>query len=509
MKKYLIGFLTLAALCVAPYANAQTGSMKGEVISRKMEAAGKNETNRSFGMEAQEATPDKIRSDASTGTVEVAVDRADLTYAEGDLAEITVRSSVGGYLYLVSFDSKEEATLLFPNGWNSDNRISAGDLMTYPAADQNFVLRIVGPNFGQETICAYVTREEIKELKGIKYGKNATDISGVIKDLEKTLQERAAKDYRGAKPICLEERPSADAEPELTIGKCVYYTQASRSGADSRRVSKTGRRIFVGFGVNVYKSKQINPLHCCANDAKAMAEVAVNYWGVDKESCVVLTDEEVTLANVSKVFNEVLPKYTRPGDQVFVYWSGHGDRLASGTTRQNDCFLVPHDADLNDYNTMLNEHAFGNWLKNNLAGRDIILFLDACHSGGMLLGGGKSLGGRQSLDDLVKGKDFVFDFGVGAAQSGSKSLGHVGMFAMASSSAEQLSFEGSRSLGLSVATHYLIETIVNGDSSLTHKDLVDEIRPLVSAYVKKERPGSDQTIVAEDQLNPAVRLIVK
>lgn len=121
----------------------------------------------------------------------------------------------------------------------------------------------------------------------------------------------------------------------------------------------------------------------------------------------------------------------------------------------------------------------------------------------------KNLGELVRGDSKAASEGFVFDFGCDSTAALSKSLGHVGMFAMASSSVEQLSWEGSGSIKLSVATHYLIETLKTADSSLTHKDLVPKIRPKVSSYVRKNRPNSDQTVVANDQLTPAVRLIVK
>ncbi len=513
MKKSLFAVLTLALLCVANVANAQSSNKPS--TPRQMMAQAKAEGYNGMEARAQKTKPEKIRNDSATGTVEVTLDRKDLTYCEGDEAKIFVRSSVDGYLYLISFDCNDNPTLLFPNDWNRDNRISANAQTTYPAADQDFILAICGPNFGKEKIRAYVTREEIKELKGIKYGKDVTDISGVIGKFQKALQERVAVDYESAKPIRVKARPAAD-EYELTIGECVYYTQ---KGTSTQSPAKAARRIFIGFGIDLYKDKNIRSLRCCAKDAKAMGKIAVERLGVSTENCIVLTNEEVTLEKVSYIFNNVLPEFTRPGDQVFIYWSGHGDKLASGTTRENDCFLVPYDANVNDPRTMLNEHAFGNWLKDNLQGREIVLILDACHSGGMLLGGGKSLGGAkgQSLADMINGgsnskslsEGFVFDFGLETVEKGAKSLGHVGMFAMASSSESQLSWEGSGSVGLSVATHYLIETLKQGDASLTHKDLVGKIRPKVSAYVKKNRPNSDQTVVANDQLEPALKLIAK
>lgn len=499
-------------ICLALTATLALGAAYvGDVCAqtaRRMEAVDKM----SFRMEAQEAvnqtqsqtqaqaqaqaSPANLSNDASTESVEVMLDREDLIYTSGETAEITVRSSVSGYLYLVCYDVEGNATLLFPNKWNSDNYIQKNKTVTYPSADQNFLLRIVGPPFGKEKICAYVTSKEIEAIKGIELGKDATDITDILSEFSVELKKRVAKDKAGSKGIEVVEK-----RRELTVGQCVYHTQPRSSASGKPEVSATApRRIFVGFGINKYDDKRIRDLTCCVADAKAMGEVACERLGVKEKDCLVITDEQVTLASVRRIFTEILPKCTHPGDQIFLYWSGHGDKASSGVTRANDSFLVPSDADVNDRSTMLDEHVFGEWLKNNLHGREIFLFLDACHSGGMLLGGGNS-------KSLTRDPDFVFDFGANVSPAASKSLGHVGMFAMASSGEDELSWEGSGSLGLSVATHYLIETLKEGDSSLTHKALVGEIRPLVDKYVKNNRPGATQTVKAYDGVAKPTKLI--
>lgn len=522
MKKSWFGILALAVFGAACFENGYAQDKLGLREDGRAVARGvvKVQTqNPNYGMEAQ-AKPDKIDNDSSTERVEVTLDRADLTYHEGETGEITVRSSVDGYLYLVNFDVQGNATLLFPNEWNQNNRIKAGSVTTYPAKDQNFVLRIVGPTFGEEKVRAFVTREEIDAFKGIKYGENATNVNAVLGKLEKELQERVQKDYQTGTKGFVAEKKNEKREIEVTIGQCVYYTKKGERPVGGP-VTKEPRRVFVGFGVNEYLDSRVRRLKCCVADVKAMGDLAGSSLGVAEKDCLVLTDKEVTLAAVREIFTEILPEYTRPGDEIFVYWSGHGDKAASGVTRANDAFLVPCDAKVNDRTTMLGEHEFGLWLKDNLQGRKIVLFLDACHSGGMLLEGGKSL--QNSSDEGAKGgligrwqgaktlsdADFQFDFGVGVGDASAKSLGHVGMFAMASSGEDEVSWEGSGSLGLSVATHFLIETIKKGDSSLSHKDLVKVIRPKVAEYVGKNRRNAKQTVVSYDGVKEPVKLIRK
>lgn len=489
MKKFGLVMTAALALSVANVGDvfAQKGSTARTLVAEgtyRMEAEGVEEQAQA------QASPADIANDASTESVEVMLDRKDLTYYSRETAKVTVRSSVDGFLYLVSYDVEGNATLLFPNQWNSDNRIEKDKVVTYPSKDQGFLLRIVGPPFGQEKVCAYVTSEEIEAIKGIELGKNFTDITDVLSDFSLELKERVAKDKAGSKGI----RPEAK-RAELAVGQCVYTTRSGVRPGKPEVAASAPRRVFVGFGVNKYADGDIANLTCCVNDAKAMGEVACKYLGVATDDCLVVTDEKVTLANVRRLFTEVLPKFTRPGDQIFVYWSGHGDKASYGATRANDAFLVPSDADRNDRSTMLGEHEFGCWLKNNLHGREIFLVLDACHSGGMLLGGGKS---------LSRDPDFVFDFGAQVSPAASKSLGHTGMFAMASSDGTELSWEGS---GLSVATYYLIKTIKDGDSSLTHKDLVEKIRPQVLKYVQEKRSGATQTVKAYDGVAKPTKLI--
>ena len=354
-------------------------------------------------------------------------------------------------------------------------------------------------------------------------GKNFTEIDSVLADLGKEIQESVKADFNGAKFVAepLEDEPEK-RENSVTIGHCVYYTKGGERPGKPAPASKAPRRIFVGIGINQYKDKSIRNLKCCVADARTMGKVACDYLGVEESNCLILVDGEATLAAIRKIFTDLLPEYTQVGDEIFVYWSGHGDKAASGVTRFNDAFLVPSDANVNDRMTMLGEHTFGNWLQNDLKGRKIILFLDACHSSGMLLGGGKNLrdsddeGSKGGLVDIWKNgakgltrqsdSEFVFDFGDSLTSASSKSLGHVGMFAMASSGEDELSWESAE---LSVATYHLVNTLKKGDSSLTHKDLVGIIRPLVEKQVAKERYNAKQTVKAYDGIEKPVKLIRK
>lgn len=276
------------------------------------------------------------------------------------------------------------------------------------------------------------------------------------------------------------------------------------------------------IGINKYQDRTINTLEVCENDAKAFANICTKCLGVAENDCILLTNEDVTLQRLQAGFN-ALKECTKPGDVIFIYWSGHGGQTAS-TNRQGqgsyDQFLVPYDGDTTKpFDTMLMEDTFGYWALQ-LNGRKIAMFLDACHSGGMAanaksigLNSGKSeMGGLKgrifgsgskglSGEQESTNRDYVCMFGFGNFKR-SKSLGQTGLYILASSSYDQISFEGE---DMSVMTKYLVETIENGSGSLTHKDLKPMIATKVLDYVKKTHQVQ-QTVVEQDDLDPGLTL---
>ncbi len=462
----------------------------------------------------------RIENEQSKSAVLLDVDRKDRIYRKGEKVIIRATSSEDGYLYLVNINPKNEATLLVPNKYLEDNTIKANQKMMYPTAEMNFDLEVGGPTFGRETIKAFVTKDK---LKSMNKGKFTEDIITALSSLDVSLFE---KELNGRKEVYVKERRtgSAQSREDFATGSVSYTTISSD---ESRTMPVKGKRYAIVIGINRYLDKKINTLEVCENDAKMFAQICTKFLGVEENDCIILINENATLQKLHAVFN-TLKEYTKPEDIIFIFWSGHGGQTAS-TSRESqgsyDQFLVPYDGDTTKpFDTMLMEDTFGHWTLQ-LNGRNIVMFLDACYSGGMAAHA-KSIGYNSNsknsdngeMDGLrckifgsssksisggndSRNQNYVCKFGFGNFKR-SKSLGQNGLYILASSSYDQISFEGENT---SVMTKYLAETIENGSVSLTHKDLKGIIENKVLEYVKK-RYQVQQTVVEQDDLNPGLNL---
>lgn len=78
-----------------------------------------------------------------------------------------------------------------------------------------------------------------------------------------------------------------------------------------------------------------------ASDARSTAEHFRRVLGVPAENTAVLTDDRATKSDFEKYFERWLPNRVEPGDEVYVYFSGHG----APNPKTGTSYLVPFDAD--------------------------------------------------------------------------------------------------------------------------------------------------------------------
>ena len=463
---------------------------------------------------SRDITIEKVDNDRADFAVLVEVDREDATYREGDLIHARVKSSRDGFLYLVHISSTGKETLLIPNEYQLDNEIKANKAVDFPAKDANFLYRISGPNFGRETIKAIVTDRKLKSVDARKFTQapvtvlEAKDSKSIVDELEKS------------KDIVIESRLGASGDTKFATHQ-VSYTTRSKNAATLP--SAKPKRFAVCIGVEKFKDPRIRPLSVCVNDANAYAKLLTTYGGVDKDNCVVLTNEEVTLEIIKKIFCDILPEKAPPGSEILIFWSGHGGRMSATRAESSSTgyveYLVPYDGRLSDpENTMLLEGPFGQWVQR-LNGRKLFFVLDACHSGGMTARAksmnnadeekpaetlAEAIGRAKSVADDPEEEFIDFSFGF-QSFARSKALGQNGLAVLASSSYNQLSWERDEG-DLSVLTYFLIKTIIEGPRSITHKDLKPKVREAVDRYIGKTYPNTRQTIVEQDDLTPGLLL---
>jgi hypothetical protein len=381
--------------------------------------------------------------------------------------------------------------MLIPNAYHQDNKIQANRNVAYPSPEMDFQFRVTGPAFGREPIMAFVADRKLSSVDTSKFTRAAAT----------PLSEADAKslaDELGTKDITIEQKPSA-GQSDFAMHAVSYTTFAQ---LDRNIVAPAVSRYFFGFGVGKYRDSGIQPQEAASRDAHAVAKILIDQCGVPERNSVVLTDEQVTRERVRDIFCNILPTMTKPGDVIFIYWSGHGGRMS---TLRNDrsakpftTYLVPYDGKRSDpENTMLAEGPFGQWVQR-LNGRKVYFVIDTCYSGGMTAGA-KGLDDTDLYDDDIAFPFCFTDF------ARAKSLGQDGLAILASSTGDQLSWEREDGK-LSVMTHYFIEAIKNGSRTMTHKDIKQPVKDEVMKYNRRYRPNARQTVVEQDDLSPGLRL---
>lgn len=429
-------------------------------------------------------------------SVRVAVDRKDRTYLEKEVAQVTVESSRAGYLYLIYCDAGGDAYVLFPNKFQQSNKIAANQQIVVPAENANFLLRI-RPPFGTEVLKAIVTTNPIK----------SNLLPSLTKDAVTKLDVPTLR--TAIKGMTVEERPAVETTPATTANTtslppkqdfAEHSIKITTLPANSKRELEKPRRFAVLVGISQFADPKIRDLSVCHRDAEAMKKILLEKCGVEKENCIMLLNSDATLANVKKVLSEDgLPKLTKPGDIVFIYWSGHGGRCADeGGDEQDgyDEYLPLHDSTLFKMETMLLDDTFGRWVQD-LDGRKIVVVLDACYSAGQLATA-KSIDGAPDADKASEMDWMPFDFG-GNELSRVKDIGQDDAAIIASSASQDVSHERVEG-DLSVMTYYLVETLNKATTPVMLEDLVETITPAVGKYIEAYFPGAKQSVYFQNDM---------
>ena len=105
----------------------------------------------------------------------------------------------------------------------------------------------------------------------------------------------------------------------------VPFPQIAESIEATREAAKRCRATILGCHVEgVYLDKTYRKLQTSDGDARRMADLMKARCGLDQ--VFVLVNEQATWAAIRTAICQTLVRQTQPGDTVFIYWSGHGDR---------------------------------------------------------------------------------------------------------------------------------------------------------------------------------------
>jgi len=414
---------------------------------------------------------EEIRNENPAFVVRVDVDHPDRVYMDRELMKVTVVSERAGYLYLLYKQADGSEVCLFPNKIQRDNRIPANRKLTVPAADSDFNLRIGAP-FGKETLIALVT---LKPLTADKFGaKSLTANDATVVDFDVLIAKGVTVELRN--------KPTQWAEHHVSITTVV---------AASAKPTVRKKRFGLFIGISNYDDERIKDLHVCHRDATVMAKLMKDHGDLDVVT--VLTEKNGTLANIRAAVKELVAK-SNPGDEIFIYWSGHGATCADDNGDEKDGldeFLVPYDGKTGSLSairkSMLLDDTFGRWIQD-LDGRRAVVILDTCHSGGL-----------SATTKAIAAPKTYFDF-IDTELARTKDIGQKDAAMLCSSDADEVSAERKEG-DVSVMTYFLLKRILeNGGRRVTLRDAYDYVKVQVPAYIKKNFPGKEQTPIMVNEI---------
>ena len=158
---------------------------------------------------------------------------------------------------------------------------------------------------------------------------------------------------------------------------------APRPQAQPPSEAVAGRRALL-VGIDAYQA--VSRLTGPVNDARDMATFLVERAGFRQDDLRLLLDAEATRDNILAAIETWLIEGTKPGDDVLLYFSGHGFQqpdLDGDEPDSLDETLVPVDAWVDEgrmVHGMITDDDIGRLL-DRLVDRRTYVVVDACHSG--------------------------------------------------------------------------------------------------------------------------------
>jgi hypothetical protein len=422
----------------------------------------------------------------SSFMLRVEVDRPDRTYYVGEQMTVTVKAEKDCYLYLVYYGASNQVACLFPNEYQKENFIRAGQPVTVPAPDAKFQFTC-SPPCGKEYLQVIGTLQPTDIFKGKVLNKSFATVldTADLKDMKVELKKGKPQDW---------------AEARIDILTVEGSRQPPPPGRQPSQYGKS-KRFAVCVGISEFKSPQVPPLHVSHKDAQRMAQALQEQCQVS--DVTLLINSQATRAAIEKAIFQDLVQKSKPGDTVFIYFSCHGGRTADTNGDEQDGldeYIVPHDGELGKPDTMILDDVFARWMQE-LDGRKIAIILDNCYSGGSSKGM-KGLGDNQTVSGSL---DFL-----DGEMKRAKDLGQANTMVLAASQANQVAWEMPENDGDgSVLTNYSLaalkdsRTDANGDGHISVGELYKTIKTPVEEYVRKTF-NADQNPVLLDNANDGI-----
>ncbi len=241
------------------------------------------------------------------------------------------------------------------------------------------------------------------------------------------------------------------------------------------------------IGIGSYRDPSIAPLQFTNSDASAFAAVLADesVCGVPAENIRLLVDAEATLLEIKKAISGWLAKRAEADSTAIIFWAGHGDVEPDPLGRSSDGianYLLPYDVDReNLFASALSREEFER-LIGTVRSKRRVVFMDACHSGGVATHGSRKVGVGYS-------RDFFETIAQGS-----------GSMVIAAAEHNQLSWEDA-TLGHGVFTYHLLEALrgkadVDGDGRVTMNEVYEYLKRSVPESVRRLGKGEQRPVLS-------------
>ena len=269
----------------------------------------------------------------------------------------------------------------------------------------------------------------------------------------------------------------------LVLGFAPAFAQEKAAGTNSDSSSEDAPAInrpirdkwALVVGVSEFANPALN-LKYSAKDAKDFADYLVKEADFAPDHVKVLLNKDATERRIlSELGDRWLPRVANPDDLVVIFVSTHGSGAELDVGGQN--YLIAYDTDVQDlYTTGVPMQRLAKDIKDRVHCDRVVIFLDACHSGGV----------KSESKGLTR-------TGVDASELAMGS----GRMVIASSAEDQVSWE-SKNGANGVFTAALLQSLRKKGKDTTVGEMFAELKDKVQDQVLRER-GRLQTPVLESK----------
>jgi len=118
-------------------------------------------------------------------------------------------------------------------------------------------------------------------------------------------------------------------------------------------------------------------------DARVFRDVLVERWGFPVENVRMLLSREATKEAITEAMTEWLPSQARPGDQITIFFAGHGSQMWDESGDEDDGLdetIAPADVRPETTEFDISDDQMREWLAA-LPTDNVVVYLDNCNSG--------------------------------------------------------------------------------------------------------------------------------